>query len=471
MADLSVVFDATLDYLAKEGLPERAPGDWKADLEAGVAELNRDYFVAAMGGSVRVASMDHDGGLDRKRLVFMREQEFRLLYAHRRLKFGETKRGDDRVGGLVEIWLNHPDRRTYRRIAMIPDGPCPADTFNLWHGFGVKPRPGDWSTIEWHIREVICSGNEEHYNWLRGWCAYCVQNPGKQAETSVVMRGIKGLGKGLFGQMMLRIFKNHSLHITQAKHLTGNFNSHLANTVFLFSDEAYWAGDKQSEGVLQGLITERTLMIEPKGVDAHQMPNMLKILQASNNDWVVPASPEERRFLVLDVSECRRGDKPYFDKVGAAIAGDELPAFLDHLLKLDLTGFNHRNPPHTAALNHQKLLGATSIQKFWLDCLETGGMVNTGSDDKWPDAVDCNDLHAAYLEHARDLGNRYPLTNNHFGAELRKLCPKNTLAVRRPWETNAEGKRPREYVLGTLDEHRAAFLSAMKIDTHVWGRK
>jgi hypothetical protein len=30
------------------------------------------------------------------------------------------------------VWLTHPQRRTYDRIALIPDGPCPPDVFNLF---------------------------------------------------------------------------------------------------------------------------------------------------------------------------------------------------------------------------------------------------------------------------------------------------------------------------------------------------
>ena len=85
----------------------------------------------------------------------------------------------------------------------------------------------------------------------------------------------------MVGQMLMRIFRDHSLHITHRKHLVGNFNAHLVDALFLFLDEAFWAGDKQGEGTLKALITERTLMIEPKGVDSFQMPNRLKILMAS----------------------------------------------------------------------------------------------------------------------------------------------------------------------------------------------
>jgi hypothetical protein len=274
----------------------------------------------------------HSGLLNRERLVFMQAQDMRLRFAHIHLKTGETQKGYDIVQGLGEAWINHHQRRTYDRIALIPDGPCPADVYNLWRGFGVDPVPGPWAGIEAHLRDIICSGREDYYDWLIGWLAYGVQNPGKQAEVAVVLRGLKGTGKGLVGQMLIRLFRDHALHITNSKHLVGNFNAHLVDALFLFLDEAYWAGDKQGEGTLKALITERTLMIEPKGVDSFQMPNRLKILMASNNDWVVPASADERRFFVLDVPDTRKGDKVYFTKLAAAIEGEELSAFLDYLL-------------------------------------------------------------------------------------------------------------------------------------------
>ena len=248
----------------------------------------------------------------------------------------------------------------------------------------------------------------------------------------------------MVGQMLMRIFRDHALHITHSKHLVGHFNAHLVDALFLFLDEAFWAGDKQGEGTLKGLITERMLMIEPKGVDSFQMPNRLKLLMASNAEWVVPASADERRYFVLDVSDCRKGDKPYFIKLAAAIDGDELAAFLDYLLKLDLADFDHRNPPHTDGLNKQKLIGGDSVQKFWMDCLTAGHIVNTGGDDIRPEAVNCEDLHSAYEEHAHDHGDRYPLTNRHFGTELRKLCPDGNLKRGRPGAADANRGNVRE---------------------------
>ena len=329
--------------------------------------------------------MVQDAALDRERLVFSRAADIQLLYGHRHYLVGYTDREKEIWKGLGEAWLSDWRRRTYDRIELIPDGPCPPDVFNLWRGFGVEPKAGAWDTLKAHLWSVICSGNEEHYRWLLGWLAYCVQNPGKQAEVAVVLRGLKGTGKGMVGQMLMRIFQNHSLHITNSKHLVGNFNAHLVDALFLFLDEAFWAGDKQGEGTLKALITERTIMIEPKGVDAFQMPNRLKILMASNNDWVVPASADERRYFVLDVSDERKGDNAYFKALAAAIEGDELAALLDELLRdgpVRASIIATRRIPTVS--NKQKLIGGDSLQKFWLDCLTAGRIVNSALEEDWP---------------------------------------------------------------------------------------
>ena len=268
--------------------------------------------------------------------------------------------------------------------------------------------------------------------------------------------------------MLMRIFRDHALHITHSKHLVGNFNAHLLDALFLFLDEAYWAGDKQGEGTLKALITERTLMIEPKGVDSFQMPNRLKILMASNNDWVVPASADERRYFVLDVPDTRKGDKAYFTALASAVEGDELAAFLDYLLKLDLSGFDHRNPPHTEGLNKQKVIGGDSLQKFWMDCLTTATIVNAEIDDDWPESVRCADLHSAYTEHAHAHGDRHPLTAEQLAIRLRKLCPGGKLRVIRPRSKDGGELRPRHFALDHIDQHRQAFLDALNIQHHEW---
>ena len=88
-------------------------------------------------------------------------------------------------------------------------------------------------------------------------------------------------------------------------------NAHLQNKLFLFLDEAIWAGDKDAERVLKGITTEKWMMIEPKGVDAFQWPNRLGLLISGNAKWIVPASHDERRYAVNKVNEKWKQDKTY----------------------------------------------------------------------------------------------------------------------------------------------------------------
>jgi hypothetical protein len=444
--------------------------DWEARLAKAIDEMNGRHFVVAIGGRVVIGGLVHDDALKRDRLVFSRKEDVKLLYNHRRYKVGISRKGYDIWRDLGIVWIEDCRRRTYDRIALLPNETAPPNVYNLWRGWGMEPKAGGWPIIKAHLLEVICAGNQAHYDYLERWMAVCVQRPERPIEVAVVLRGLKGIGKGTLGQILLRIFLNHSLHISHGRHLTGHFNAHLVDVLFLFVDEAFWGGDKQGEGVLKALITEPSIMIEPKGVDPFAMPNRLKMLIASNNDWVVPATADERRYFVLDVSEHRRGDRAYFNALHAAIAGDELPAFLHHLLSYDLTQFEVRDVPHTDGLNEQKLLGADSVTKFWHDCLREGAIVGMGQGE-WPESVVTQVLHACYLEHARDHGERHPASDWQMARKFQDLWKDCSCKRHRPrgqpWTvpgTEQVIERPQRYQLDSLDNHRAAFLRAMGID-------
>ena len=120
-----------------------------------------------------------------------------------------------------------------------------------------------------------------------------------------------GAGKGMFVRAFGSIFGQHFTHISQSKHLTGNFNAHLEDCVVLFVDEGFWAGDKQGEAVLKHMITEPTLTIEPKGQNVEQVHNRLHMLMASNSEWVVPAGGMNGGS-VLVVADSVKQDEDYF---------------------------------------------------------------------------------------------------------------------------------------------------------------
>lgn len=62
--------------------------------------------------------------------------------------------------------------------------------------------------------------------------------------------------------------------VTHPRHLTGNFNAHLAQKLFLVMDEH--TPDKAEMAVLKNLVTDSTLMVEGKGKDAYPVNSYLR---------------------------------------------------------------------------------------------------------------------------------------------------------------------------------------------------
>jgi hypothetical protein len=335
----------------------QAPADnaSKANVDPELDELNSKYAVARIGGKTRIVFMEESPGHSGCLVpVYSTLPDFRAFHDKRRKNITEDDGTKKRIG-LGTWWVRHEQRRQYERIVFDPGAEPNPNVLNLWRGFAVEPDDsGDCSLYLAHITDVICSGNDEYGTYLLDYLAWGVQNPAKRPEVATVLRGQEGTGKGTMIHPYGQLFGAHYQHISQPGHLVGHFNAHLQQTRVLFADEAFFAGDRRHDGVLKAYITEPQIKIEPKGVDAFTVPNLLMIFMASNNEWVVPAGANARRYFVLDVAETRMQDHGYFEAIARQLDSGGRAALLHHLLNRDLTDFNIRAIPHTQALAEQK---------------------------------------------------------------------------------------------------------------------
>jgi hypothetical protein len=460
-------------------LPERLDSP-----EAVLCAFNEKYAVVNEAGKIVVYRPKRDEQLDRDVIERIQFEDFRRMFMNRRIQAGVDKKGNPKLQDIGSLWLGHPDRRQHLGgVVMDPTGKAPADCWNLWRGFAVDPRSGDWSLMRDHIRDVICSGNQELFDYVMGWLARMVQHPDRPGEVALVLRGKKGTGKGTLGNWLDKLLGQHGVHITHAKHLVGNFNAHLRDAVFVFADEAFFAGDKQHEGVLKALITEPTLMIEAKYQNAVSVRNMTHILMASNSDWVIPASSDERRYCVMDVSEARMGDIPYFDAIHAQMEAGGLAAMLHDLLTYDLSSFDFRTVPQTEALADQKRHSLDSAHRWLLAVLHRrfvwrsrhGASVFTD----WSEFVPTELLNRSYGQWCSDTRERWPMSREQLGVFLKGIYkphrpqgfhPVYEIDVIDPQEKKAAHLqfRPYGYLIGPLDEAQAAFEKKTGI-TFDWG--
>ena len=347
-----------------------------------LAQLDEQYVVLSLRGKTRIFGWEPSELHPGKSLpVFSSAADKNLFYAHESVRLpvgdGETKKVP-----LFKHWLQRATSPRAVGLTLNPNGGRFVNGMvNLWQGFGIEPKPGQWPLLREHILAVVCNGDKEHFSYVIRWIAWVMQNPTLPAEVFLVLQGRKGTGKGWLLRLICRLFGAQGVQISNAKHLTGTFNAHLVNCCLLFSDEALWPGDKSSEGQLKRLATEDTLLAEYKGLDAYPVPNRLSVVMAGNDPWLVPASTDERRFAVFAVSDRRRNDFAHFEALKKEEENGGAAAFLHDMLKLDLAGWHPRQGvPQTEALNRQKIESATD-EELWLGgILAEGALPRTARD-------------------------------------------------------------------------------------------
>lgn len=428
-----------------------------------ISELNLIHFVSRIGGKSVVCREVRDEELQRDKLEMSSFADFKNFYYNRELITGYRKDDSPITTPLGLAWIKHPARRQFDDIKLTPEGNIDG-VYNLWRGFSVEPIEGVWKLYRKHILYVICNGDKEQYEYVIRWIARLVQQPWTPGEVALVLQGKKGIGKGKFVNTLCRLLGQNSMSIYNGKHLTGNFNAHLEDCILLYVDEAFWAGDKSGESVLKGLITEPTIPIERKGFDLKSVRNLLHIIMSSNNDWVVPASTDERRYCVLKVSEHHMNDFPYFAAMDEELNNGGLAAMLYYFMNLNISDFNVRAIPKTDGLIEQKLQSLDTVLTWWHQKLCSGELI---SGIGW-DSIPIADLYDDYVVRVQKQGsNIRRVSDTAFGKQLRKVLPTGWPKKPRPKGIGSY-KRSNHYEFPSLKICRKHFEKFLGVDVLDW---
>jgi hypothetical protein len=340
------------------------------------------------------------------------------------------------------------------------------DTLNLWQGFAVAARkPEGKSGVAGcrlfldHGLNIICSGNAEYFDYLIKREAFIAQRRTRSEVAVGIKTKQEGTGKGIWSRSLNHLYGAHAMQVTRPEHVVGKHNKHLETLLRLTADEALFAGDPRQRDALYGLITELTHTIEPKFVDAYSAPNFINIDILSNADHFLQVSGTARRFFALTASAERMGDHEYFRKILAQLSDGGYEALLYHLLhEVDISDFNVRAVPKTAALAEQQVASLSAEEKWWYGVLNRGELPLLRSDKR---SCPRDALHDEYVRRTQRVGHARRATETELGMFLSRVVPK--LKTERPRVTvtvrhgATEEQRPRIYVFPALKECREAF--------------
>jgi hypothetical protein len=390
-----------------------------------VAEMNEKFAILLIGGKLRVLYEKFNPMETEPNFTVIEKEAFTGLLSN---QYIVVSSGDkQKQVPLSSIWLAHEGRRTYENgLALFPNENAPHGYFNTWSGFSVEPKKGNCDKFLEHIYHVICNGDRELGEWLLDWIADMFQDPANPKGCAVVMRGPEGAGKGALANTIGLLFGPHYRHLIDDSHLTSNFNAHMMDSIAVFADEITWGGNKKSAGKLKGLISEQFLVGERKGVDAIVYRNMCHLMIASNEEWVIPADTNSRRWFVLDVSDKHTRDRPYFNKLFKFLESKDGRAAILHYFLTRNVESDLRRAPETQALHTQQMLNVRhdNVFNWYRERILAGeiGAIPADPDDdsKWPRNVTRMDLYEAYRTRVLD-GRESPVRENVFGRRIKEL--------------------------------------------------
>ena len=323
-----------------------------------LTKMNDKYNHIVIGAKHRIMTFK-PCSVDGKRMTFESIKDFYNYFEHKPKIAGVNQ------GRAWFQWVNksfYPDG-----IGYYPDtSKAPVKLFNTFKGFGCEPKAGDIKLILNHIHDVLCGGDSVASTYFIQWLAHLFQKPEVKPSVAILMKSAEGTGKGTLYKLLKKMLGSNANQVNGHYQLTGRFNSVIAGKLLIFGDEV----DLTSKAVFdkaKGIISETTISLELKGIDAEPVPNFARFIFAGNHGQILRAGTRERRFLVLEPSSKRVDDKKYFGELNALIDGDGAAYFLEHLLNIDIGSFNPYKAPATQGLIEEKLSSLPPILSFFND--------------------------------------------------------------------------------------------------------
>lgn len=222
---------------------------------------------------------------------------------------------------------------TYESRVYYPnlnDGKYP-NCINVWTGFEcntnteeIETKDDKWGPIRkilYHIKEVWCSGNQEHYDWfIYCWFRPLFLQPWIKTGKIPVLYGKQGTGKTILIDNFLIPYvfgKYQADAICGLEKLTQRFNSVVMDKIFISINElpSLDRGKITAFEILKNLTTEIRIMTEIKNGRIFSYDNFIRFIISTNNELSLYLEDGDRRFFPLIVSDKHMNDFNYMGEM------------------------------------------------------------------------------------------------------------------------------------------------------------
>ena len=259
--------------------------------------------------------------------------------------------------------------------------------------YDIMGPDADWRKLEglqfimWHLKYVLCGGNESAFTYAMQWFGYIFQmrqKPGVMLQ----LLGEEGIGKSaIFGHnqtgpgILKRIYGQYFQWSDDIDTLLGKFNGLSMDRLFCVMEEAgtYRKGHRD-HNKMKSMITEGTMVVEIKNVNAVNKNDNRAFAMLTNNRDSLKVTDGARRFLcvegndelsqrAVDEGRCDMATRrEYMAKLDQTKNDDDVAyEFFKYCMTLDLSSFHVGEPPRTEFFEEQRQHNECALKRFLLD--------------------------------------------------------------------------------------------------------
>ena len=322
---------------------------------------------------------------------------------------------------VFQQFLNDPNTHVYSDIKFHPK-PQPKNVLNLWVPPTIEPVDTPCNSILDFIYTIIANKDGVIFDYLINFLDHLYQKPEEKPGVMVALMSPQGCGKGVFMQMLNKIWSRTTLMINDIEHITSRFNLCLERTLIINLDEAMYVNDNAGQEKLKNLITEPFINVEAK----HQMPRTVNSIHrfflATNHEHFLKTSKDDRRLFAIPISEYRQNDHKYFNQlIDIMDNSDQLNGFVYHLKTKDISQFNIRLRPRTHIHAMQIIRSLKGIDRWIYEILN----VKSIDHKDWEDGfyISLNDLKKSYLFYDYHAQKYNTIQNEDIKSSINKLIP------------------------------------------------
>lgn len=204
---------------------------------------------------------------------------------------------------------------------------------------------------------------QDNWEWMINFLAHCAQYPTDKGHHIVIFKDFGETGKSRLFDTLDAVFGKYSGPIGDA--LTSSFNAELEHLVIAWwSDPAIHGGaNRDLESALKNFSGDSKITINHKGGAKYSVQSYGRLLIATNKDWIVPVSTDERRYVVFGGdSKLPHADAATYMNWLHSRGTNEIRRFL---YERDLSEFDiHAKGPRTEQRVQMEVDSAHPIKKF-----------------------------------------------------------------------------------------------------------